>query len=141
LRQIRENEESVLGNRTTGCSDEEEVRKFNSVCAQICRAQKGLAEAAAQKKWQEYVARNKAWTKYQIKFGCKIGALTIGLAVSIATAAVTGGTTVIAVMNEPFIAKRDPKLGSLKNVVDYASEASEVVGLAKAVVDLAQALA
>ena len=274
-------------------SDEEEVRKFNSVCAQICLAQKGLAEAAAQKKWQEYVARNKTWTKYQIKFGCKIAAVTIGLAVSIATAAVTGGTTVIAVigmaskvytlgkeiyefakdittvektivtvaaalsqrygnpqlqamdwkdhaqeigamlgapfvkgtstlkdylaqhkaklgqlgakaesaydqakdmmkkieelekqtkgtskeqkvkafgvqvdalldkvsrlngkveegetfneamtaMNEQFIAKRDPKLGPLKKVVDYASEASEVVGLAKEVVDLAQALA
>jgi hypothetical protein len=48
--------------------DAERVKALNSVCVQICQAQKGLAEAAAHKKWQEYVARNKAWTKYQIKF-------------------------------------------------------------------------
>ena len=78
--------------------DEIEAKKLQSACAQISTAQKGLAEAAAQKKWQEYVARNKEWTKYQIKFGCKVAAVTIGLSLSIATAAVTGGTTAVAVI-------------------------------------------
>jgi len=101
--------------------DEEEVKKLNSACAQICTAQKGLAEAAAQKKWQEYVSRNKAWTKYQIKFACKIAGATIGLAASIATAAVTGGTTAVAVIG---MAAKVYTLG--KEIYEFAKDISTV---------------
>lgn len=78
--------------------DEEAVKTFNTVCAQICKAQEGLAQSAAQKKWDEYVARNKEWLKFQIKFACKITMATIGLALSIATAVVSHGTTAVAVI-------------------------------------------
>ena len=112
--------------------DEEAVKKLNSVCAQICVAQKGLAESVAQKKWQEYVARNKAWTRYQIKFGCKIAAVTIGLSLSIATAAVTGGTTAIAVIG---MASKVYTLG--KEIYEFAKDLSTVE---KSIVTLAGAL-
>ncbi len=101
--------------------DDKEVKNFNSACAQICLAQKGLAESAAQKKWQEYVARNKAWTKYQIKFGCKIAAVTIGLSLSIAAAAVTGGTTAAAVVG---MASKVYTLG--KEIYEFAKDISTV---------------
>jgi hypothetical protein len=101
--------------------DAERVKAFNSVCGQICQAQKGLAEAAAQKKWQEYVARNKAWTKYQIKFGCKIAAVTIGLSLSIATAAVTGGATAVAIIG---MASKVYTLG--KEIYEFAKDVAAV---------------
>ena len=44
-------------------------------------------------------------------------------------------------MNEQFIAKREPKLGPLGKVVDYATEAQEVLGLAQEVLELAKAAA
>jgi HEPN domain-containing protein len=113
-------------------NDAERVKAFNSVCAQICQAQKGLAEAAAQKKWQEYVARNKAWTKYQIKFGCKIAAVTIGLSLSIATAAMTGGTTAIAVIG---MAGKVYTLG--KEIYEFAKDIATVE---KTIVTIAAAL-
>jgi hypothetical protein len=47
----------------------------------------------------------------------------------------------MARMNEQFIAKREPKLGPLGKVVDYASEAQEVLGLAQEVLELAKAAA
>jgi hypothetical protein len=112
--------------------DEEEIRKFNSVCAQICLAQKGLAEDAAQKKWQDYVARNKAWTKYQIKFGCKIAAVTIGLSLSIATAAVTGGTTAVAVIG---MASKVYTLG--REIYEFAKD---ITAVEKTIVTVAEAL-
>jgi DNA anti-recombination protein RmuC len=44
-------------------------------------------------------------------------------------------------MNEQFIAKREPKLGPLGKVVDYATQAQEVLGLAQEVLELAKAAA
>jgi hypothetical protein len=113
-------------------NDAERVKAFNSICAQICQAQKGLAEAAAQKKWQENVVRNKAWTKYQIKFGCKIAAVTIGLSLSIATAAITGGTTAIAVIG---MAGKVYTLG--KEIHEFAKD---IASVEKTIVAIAAAL-
>ena len=67
-------------------TDEDKIKQLNSQCAQICKAQQGLAESVALKKWQEYVSRKDAWKKCQIKFGCKIAFTSIGLGVSVATA-------------------------------------------------------
>jgi molybdopterin converting factor small subunit len=44
-------------------------------------------------------------------------------------------------MNKQFIAKRDPKLGPLKKVVEYASAAKEVMDLGKDILELVHALA
>lgn len=106
------------GNRK---DDEEKLKAFATVCSQICQAQKALAEGAAQKKWQEYVARNKAWTKYQIKFACKVAAVTIGLSLSVATAAVTGGTTAVAIIG---MVSKVYALG--KEIYEFAKDVSKV---------------
>ncbi|HZS83249.1 MAG TPA: hypothetical protein VFA50_10260 [Stellaceae bacterium] len=87
------------------------VKTFANTCAQICKAQEGLAVAAAKRAWDGYVAKNKAWTKYKVIFACKVTAASISLAASVAAAVVTGGTTVVAV------------IGMAKTVAGMASDA------------------
>ena len=102
-------------------ADEDKIKQLNSQCAQICKAQQGVAESVALKKWQEYVSRKDAWKKCQIKFGCKIAFTSIGLGVSVATAAVSGGATAVAVLG---MAKKVYDLG--KEVYEFAKSISAV---------------
>ena len=113
--------------------DEAAADQLKSVCLQICTAQKSLAEAVAQKKWQEYVARNKAWTKAQIKFACKVTAATIGLSVAIVSAALSGGTTAVAVIG---MAGKVYTIG--KEIYEFAKD---VKAVEEGIVTLAAALA
>ncbi len=117
------------GNKST---DEDKIKQLNSQCLQICKAQQGLAESVALKKWQEYVSRKDAWKKCQIKFGCKIAFTTIGLGVSVATAAVSGGATAAAVLG---MAKKVYDLG--KEIYEFAKNISSVE---KNIVTIAAAL-
>ena len=112
--------------------DEDAVAAFNTVCKQICTAQQGLAEAAAEKKWKEYVSRNKAWVKMQIKFACKITMTTIGLALSIASAAASHGATAVAVIG---MANKLYTIG--KEIYEFAKDIDKVE---KGIVELATAL-
>jgi len=114
------------------------VKTFSTVCAQICKAQEGLAVAAAKRAWDGYVAKNKAWTKYKIVFACKITAASLSLAASIASAIATGGATAVAV-----IGMAKTVAGIASDAVDFAKSIekleegirSEAVTLAKRFAD------
>ncbi len=78
--------------------NEDAVKAFNSVCANIVSAQTAKAENAVEKAWKDYASKNKKWATLKLKFAAKMAVGTIGLGTAIGVAVASHGTTAIAVL-------------------------------------------